>query len=410
MTDSSTELGGELEAWLEANWDPDLTVGEWWERLGTSGWAAPHWPEDAFGRGLSNADAARVAAAIRDHGAVGAPGGVGLLLAGPTIWTHGTDEQKKRFLPDILCGRVAWCQLFSEPGAGSDLAGLQARAERDGDTWRVNGQKVWTSGAHLGDLGMLLARTDRDAAKHAGITWFVVDMHQAGMETRPLRELTGRAHFDEVFMTEVVVGDDDAIGGHGNGWTVAKTTLAFERAGLGAGAAGGADTPVYPGTVVGHLERRVGDFVRRERSRRAPTMSVSVDALIDLTRRRGRQGDPLIRQRLAALYTEHQIGRLMAQRNKVLRRSGGVPGMGNIAKLRMSRLFRDAREIGLDVLGPRAMVHDYTDPAPADDAEALATAMTGLALWSPAPSIYGGTDEIQRNILAERVLGLPRDP
>ena len=400
----------QVEAFLDENWDPDLTVGEWWERLGPSGWAAPHWPVDAFGRGLSNAEAAQVGELFRRRGVLGPPGGIGLLLAGPTIWTHGTAEQKARLLPDILCGRVAWCQLFSEPGAGSDLAGLQTKAARDGDAWRVTGQKVWTSAGHLSQLGMLLARTDPGAPKHRGISWFVLDMQQPGVEIRSLRELTGRSHFDEVFLTDVVARDENVIGDLHDGWSVARTTLAFERAGLGAGSSGAAESSAFPGPAVGHLGRRAGDFVRRGGSRRAPTMSVQVDQLATLARRQGRGHEPLVRQRLAALHAEQRIGRLMAMRNKDLRRQGGVPGMGNIAKLRMSRLFREAREIGLELLGPRGTLHDYTDPMPTDDADALAAATTGLALWSPAPSIYGGTDEIQRNILAERVLGLPKEP
>jgi alkylation response protein AidB-like acyl-CoA dehydrogenase len=400
----------ELEAWLDDNWDPDLTVGEWWDRLGTSGWAAPHWPVEAHGMGLSNAEAAQVRRVLKARGVLGPPGGLGLLLAGPTIATHGTPEQVERYLPDILCGRRAWCQLFSEPVAGSDLAGLQTRAERDGEEWRVNGQKVWTSAGHVADLGMLIARTDPDAPKHRGITWFVVDMHQPGLDVRPLRELTGHALFNEVFLTEVVVHDDDVVGGLGNGWSVTKTTLAFERAGLGAGSSGAGESSAYPGTVAGHLERRAGDFVHPPTAKRAPSLSVDPDRLVELARARSAADDPRVRQRLARLHTEQQIARFMVLRNKDLRaRRAEVPGMGNIAKLRMSAMFREVRELGLELLGPRGMLHDYHDAPLPDDEDDSARATTAVALWSPAPSIYGGTDEVQRNILAERVLGLPRD-
>ncbi|MCU1375018.1 MAG: putative acyl-CoA dehydrogenase, partial [Actinomycetia bacterium] len=211
----------EVKAWLEDNWDPDLTVREWWERLGTSGWAAPTWPVEWYGKGLSTAENNQVQRTITEFGALGPPGGLGMLLAGPTIATHGTDEQKAHYLADIVTGRVGWCQLFSEPVAGSDLAGLQTRAVKDGDEWVVNGQKVWTSSAHVADIGMLMARTNTDVPKHKGITYFAIDMHQAGMDVRPLRELTGRALFNEVFMTDVRVADDAIIGGRENGWAVA---------------------------------------------------------------------------------------------------------------------------------------------------------------------------------------------
>ncbi len=228
----------ELRDWLEGSWDPDLTVGEWWERLGMSGWAAPLLPVDCYGRGLNRADAMCVARTIADFGALGAPMGMGIGLVAPTLLTHATREQLDRYLPDIVTGRRWWCQLFSEPGAGSDLAGLGTRAVRDGDVWVVNGQKVWTSGGHWADLGMLLARTEPAAPKHQGITWFALDMHQPGVEVRTLREMTGGAMFCEVFFTDAVVRDDARIGDVNNGWQVANTTLFHERAGMGAGERG----------------------------------------------------------------------------------------------------------------------------------------------------------------------------
>ncbi|HEY6531921.1 MAG TPA: acyl-CoA dehydrogenase family protein [Acidimicrobiales bacterium] len=405
-----TELIAELDTWLDANWDPQLTVRQWWERLGPSGWAAPHWPVTAYGRGLTNAETGQVRQRLRQRKVLGPPAGLGLLLAGPTIYTHGTPEQVERFLPDILCGRTAWCQLFSEPVAGSDLAGLQTRAVRDGDEWRVTGQKVWTSSGHISDLGMLIARTDPDAPKRRGITYFLVDMRQPGIDIRPLREMTGRSLFNEVFLDDVVVRDADIVGGQGHGWAVTNTTLAFERAGLGAGSSGGAEGSAFPGTVVGHLDRLAGEFTEPPSERRAPSLSVDPMALVELARLEGATGDPLLRQRLAQLWIEHQIGRYMALRGRDLRAAGtDLPGMANMAKLRMSSMFRNAREIGLGLLGARGMLHDYDDVAPVDERDAQEIRMTSLALWSPGPSIYGGTDQVQRNILAERVLGLPRD-
>ncbi|MDD9371267.1 MAG: acyl-CoA dehydrogenase family protein, partial [Acidimicrobiales bacterium] len=262
--DRTTTTGdpvADVKAWLADNWDPDLTVAEWWNRLGTSGWAVPTWPSAWFGKDLSRAEGVRVQQAIADFGALPAPGGLGLMLAGPTIVVHGDDDQKTRYLKDIVTGQKAWCQLFSEPGAGSDLAGLNSRAVKDGEEWVVNGQKVWTSGGHVADLAMLIARTDPDQPKHAGITYFVAEMDQPGIEVVPLREMTGRALFNEVFLTDARVRDDSMIGGYNNGWRVANTTLMFERSSLGAGGGSAAASLASPGTIAGDLDKRAGDFV-----------------------------------------------------------------------------------------------------------------------------------------------------
>ncbi|HZQ86090.1 MAG TPA: acyl-CoA dehydrogenase family protein [Acidimicrobiales bacterium] len=411
MTDFETEL----KAWLEENWEPDLTVREWWQRLGESGWAAPTWPVEWYGKGLSRAEGVQVSRIIRDFGALGAPGGLGLLLAGPTIATHGSDEQKERYLRDIVTGAKGWCQLFSEPGAGSDLAGLGTRAVRDGDEWAVNGQKVWTSGGQHADLGMLLARTDPDVPKHQGISYFAFDMLQPGVEVRPLREMTGRALFNEVFITDARVRDDACIGGVNNGWAVANTTLAFERAGLGAGGGGESGSAATPGTVSGDLDRRAGDFTGRrvagEGGAPASVASSQGGFIADLAKHFGKHTDPVVRQGLAKLFTLTEIGRYMTLRIK-----GGtdIPGAGNIGKLSMSEILRLQRELGLAILGPLGTLHAYgsAQRKALDDAtgEPAAALVTEMALFSPGPSIYGGTDQVQKNILGERVLGLPKEP
>jgi len=180
-TTVSDDLRSEVSDWLGENWDENLTVEQWWNRLVESGWGFPTWPEEWFGKALGRADARIVGEQFASAGALGAPGGLGSLLAAPTIMAHGSDEQKQRFLPDIASGRAGWCQLFSEPEAGSDLAGLRTTATKDGEEWIVSGQKVWTSGGHQSDLGMLIARTDPNVGKHAGITYFVIDMDQPGI-------------------------------------------------------------------------------------------------------------------------------------------------------------------------------------------------------------------------------------
>lgn len=413
-----TDAVAEVKEWLAANWDPDLTVGEWWERLGTSGWAAPMLPESAYGRGLPRSEVVRVQEALGEFGALPAPGGLGLLLAAPTIATHGSPEQQERYIRAIVTGQEAWCQLFSEPGAGSDLAGLATRAEKDGDEWIITGQKVWTSGGQIADLGMLLARTNPDAPKHQGITYFAFDMKQPGVEIRPLREMTGRALFNEVFINEARVPDSAVIGGLNNGWAVANTTLAFERAGLGAGGGSAAASTAVPGTVAGDLDKRVGDMMRgrpRGGAGGPGGMGGSYRLLLAAARQSGANTDPGVRQDLVRLHTLTEIAKYMSLRQKALRAAGGdIPGMGNIAKLSMSIILRLTRDLGLRLLGPRGMLHGYTTESnealaglPSGD---LGGIITEMALFAQAPQIYGGTDEIQHNIIGERVLGLPKEP
>jgi alkylation response protein AidB-like acyl-CoA dehydrogenase len=402
----------EVKQWLADNWDPDLTVGQWWERLGTSGWSAPTLPENCYGKGLSRAEGVQVAEAIADFGALGPPAGLGLLLAAPTIAVHGTPDQHERHVRPIVTGAKAWCQLFSEPGAGSDLAGLTTRAERDGDEWVITGQKVWTSGGQVADMGMLLARTNWDVPKHQGISWFAFNMRQPGVEVRPLREMTGRALFNEVFINEARASDADIIGGVNSGWAVANTTLTFERAGLGAGGGSAAGGAAVPGTVAGDLAKRAGDLVRARPRGGAggPAGLAGTTALLrSLAEQLGRSDDPLVRQDLARLYTLTEIGRWMTLRQKALREAGGdLPGAGNCAKLAMSQILRLSRDLGLRILGPRATLHSYDGSSL--PGSPLAAAVTDLALFAQGPSIYGGTDEIQHNIIGERVLGLPKEP
>jgi alkylation response protein AidB-like acyl-CoA dehydrogenase len=409
-----------LPDWLADNWDPDLSVAEWWERLGLSGWAAPLLPVDCYGRGLNRSDALRVAQTITEFGALPAPMGMGISLVSPTIATHGTREQIERYIPDAVTGRLSWCQLFSEPGAGSDLAGLATRAERDGDVWVVNGQKVWTSGGHVADLGMLLARTDPTVPKHQGITWFALDMHQPGVEVRPLREMTGNTMFSEVFFTDAVVRDDARIGALNNGWTVANTTLLHERSGMGARSGGqmmlGA---ARAGTVAGDLGRRAGDLVRAPRAAPRPSKEAGraspAATYIALAREFGKDSDPVVRQRLAQAHILGEITRLNTERQKAVRAAGGdIPGIANFGKLLMGHILRHNRDLGASILGARVGLHAYN----AEDRDSLADApgggaaqaMTAQVLSAQALPIFGGTDQIQRNIIGERVLGLPKEP
>jgi len=436
VTDTATDVITELQDWLNDNWDPDLTVAQWWERLGLAGWSAPSLPTNAYGRELSRADAVKVGQTIAAHGALGPPGGLGLLLAAPTIATHGTQEQIDLYVKDIVTGQQAWCQLFSEPGAGSDLAGLTTKGVKDGDEWTFNGQKVWTSGGQVADLGMLLARTNVEVPKHQGISYFALDMHQAGVDVRPLREITGHAMFNEVFISDAHAHDDALIGGMNNGWAVANTTLGFERAGLGSGGGSAAASMATPGTIAKHLDRRAGDFVPAPRAASGGGKNVakkdkgsgddgggmmamlggSAGLITELAKANGKIKDPTIRQELMKLHTLGEIGRYNNLRSRALRLSGkpDIPGGGNIAKLSMSMMLKVGREAGMRIIGPYATLHAYTPEQQEVLNKATGNpffaAVTGQALYSPAPSIYGGTDEVQHNIIGERVLGLPKEP
>jgi alkylation response protein AidB-like acyl-CoA dehydrogenase len=423
---SSTDLVDELRSWLEENWDPDLTVGQWWERLGLAGWAAPMLPADSYGRGLSRGDAMVVADTIARFGAVGAPAGMSIGLASPTIATHGTRAQIDRLIPPAVTGKIAFCQLFSEPGAGSDLAGLSTRAVRDGEIWHVNGQKVWTSGGQFADMGMLLARTDPDAPKHKGITWFAIDMHQTGVDVRPLKEMTGNAMFNEVFLTDAEVHEDNRIGDVNNGWAVANTTLFHERSGMATRAGGegmGAGRMARAGTVVGDLDKRVGDFAPRprtvtaapERKARSRSATSPAQSLIDLAREFGRLQDPVIRQKLAQSHILATLSRLNTERHKAVRAQGGdIPGIPNFGKLLTADILRHNRDLSMEILGARGTLHAYGPEGREELAElrggVAAVAATSQALGAQALPIFGGTDQIQKNIVGERVLGLPKEP
>ena len=395
---ASSELREEVRAWLADNWDPDLEVTDWWRVVAEAGWTAPHFTPEQGGRGLHRRASATVRSAFAAYGALRPPGGLGLLMAAPTILTHGTPEQVERLVPPILDGRVAWCQLFSEPGAGSDLAGLTTRAVRDGDRWIINGQKVWSSQALESDYGMLLARTDLDRPKHHGISWFAFRLDQPGVTIRPLREMTGDAVFNEVFIDNAVCDDADLIGGEGNGWSVTQTTLYFERTGIGAGGAH-AGFP-DPGPKGGMIGRRAGDAALDPVP--GGNLTLSVDDVRELARAHGRSDDPIIRQKIARLTTFTSLGAWNALRAKAEAARGGGQSVANIGKLAQTRIMKLAAEIALDILGADGMLGTPDGPGGGRYTHAFE--------FAPASSIYGGTDEIQRNIVGERSLGLPRDP
>jgi alkylation response protein AidB-like acyl-CoA dehydrogenase len=391
-------LWAEVEAWLRDNWDPDLTVDAWWRLVAAGGWTAPQFPPEQGGRGLARRSSAVVRSAFRSFGALRPPGGLGLLMAAPTILTHGTPEQIARLVPPILEGQAAWCQLFSEPGAGSDLAGLTTRATRRGDRWIVNGQKVWSSQARDANYGMLLARTDFDVPKHRGISWFALHLDQPGVTIRPLREMTGDAVFNEIFLDDAVCDDDDLVGGAGNGWAVTQTTLQFERTGIGAGGSH-AGFP-EPGRRGGMLGRRAGDAALDEAAN--DKLTLGYGDVVALAQKLGRTSDPLIRQQLARLYMYSETGVWNAQRGKAEAQRGGGQAVASIGKLSQTRIVKLGAGLATEIAGPHGLL--WGEGAP--EGGAISKAM----VFSAASSIYGGTDEIQHNIIAERTLGLPREP
>ncbi len=393
------DIEAEVCAWIDEYWDPDLTVAEWWQMLADERYSHPMLPEEAGGRGWSRDLAQAVLRAIASKDALGPPAGLGMMLAAPTIAAHGTPEQIQRYIPPILNGQQSWCQLFSEPGAGSDLAGLQAKADRDGDEWIVNGQKVWTSGGQVADMGMLIARSDSDLPKHQGITYFAFDMHQEGVEVVPLTEMTGRAMFNEVFITDGRVHNDAIIGDKSNGWRVANTTLMFERSHLGSGTVPVATAGA--GSVMRQLSRRAGEFTQHKRGESGiPAIGLALfDRLRDLATKLGRTEDPVLRQQMMELYSLITVNRYNMLRAKAGQARTG--GEGNLGKLMVSELNRQFREVGNAVVGAEGML---------GESEVVDGWVQEVTLFSPAPAIYGGTDQVQRNIIGERVLGLPKEP
>jgi alkylation response protein AidB-like acyl-CoA dehydrogenase len=382
---------------VDREWSRDRTLDQWWAAMADAGLSFPHWPADAGGRGWSRDQVAERNRVFKAAGVIGPPRGLGVLMGGPIVIDHGTADQRARFLPALASGREGWCQLFSEPGAGSDLASLATRAVRDGDQWIVTGQKVWTSGATDAARGMLVARTDPSVPKHRGLSYFVVDMRQPGIEIRPLRQMNWAAHFSEVFISEAVVDDADRISDIGNGWAMAVATLAYERSGLSDLGGVGGPMPAA-GALAGQLDRSVGDLVDEHRARLRSAadddaeMAASFGALLALGRARSRDGDALVRQRLARQWTDEAIS--TAGR----RRTGGV---ASVAKLAWSESLKRARDLGPELLGPAGTL--VFDDAP-DGGRTIA-----MTLSVPSASIAGGSDEIQRNVIAERSLGLPKD-
>ncbi|MBL6620469.1 MAG: acyl-CoA dehydrogenase family protein [Ilumatobacteraceae bacterium] len=351
-----------------------------------AGLAWVHFPEGLGGLGFRPDLNREIEKRMRSAGAAAAdPTSFFQALAGPTIVTHGSEEQKRRFLRPMFTGEERWCQLFSEPGAGSDFAGLATRAVRDGDEWIVNGQKVWNTLAHLADWGMLVTRTDPESPKHRGMTYFAVDMRAPGVEVRPLRQITGEAEFNEVYLTDTRIPDDQRIGAEGEGWRVALTTLMNERTAIGSGGAG-SSKPVRGGPA--------NDAVR-------------IWADLDATERTETR-----KARLMELWVRGEVARLTNLRAAESLRTGNPGPEGSVAKLEFANLNKELYDFCIDLLGAAGMVdYDYTFRRPTElDATGASKSPQYAFLRVRANSIEGGTSEILKNIIGEQVLGLPGEP
>jgi len=389
-TMSEQELRERTRALL-AEVHPETTDGiRFREAQYRHGLAWVHFPEGYGGLGLSPKMNGVVHDEITRHSKVvhnDPPASIiGIGMGAPVVLTYGSEEMKQRLLPKIFSGEEVWCQLFSEPSAGSDVAGLATRAVRDGDDWILNGQKVWITVAHLARWAMLLARTNPDAPKHDGLSYFVLDMHAPGVEVRPLYQITGEAEFNEVFLTDVRIPHHQMLGREGQGWRVAITTLMNERVAIGSGGSkrkGGGTN---------------GQLLKLWKQRQPGALSAGQEALL--------------RDRVTRCYIENELGRLTAQRARAAQKAGNPGPEGSVSKLAMAEINKHTWETAIDVLGARGLAFDagYELRQSAGGADSLEAQAQYWFLRSRANSIEGGTSEIMRNILGERVLGLPGEP
>ena len=424
----------EAGLWLEENFDAGLTVCSWWSLLANVGLAQPHWPVAWGGLGWGADEIGELSCYFAEVGAIGGPTGLGTLMGGPVILAFGSDEQKRRLLPPLARGTEGWCQLFSEPGAGSDLASLSTKAQRDGEEWIISGQKVWTSGAADSARGMLITRTDHDVPKHRGMTYFIIEMRQPGIEIRPIKQMNGRSHFSEVFFNEARVPDADRIGAVNDGWAVATATLGFERSGLSApDGVPGLRPPA--GELAGYLDRTIQEL--RSNGGPGEAGNVKVDlpdetgglasTLRAVAQSTGANRNPIARQRLVGVEVTERLASYGAQRGAAAQAAGAQPGPGaSLAKLAWTQGLGRARDTGTSILGAHGMLVNDESEEPLLEEGTIEHPFFGegsiqhrflgegtiqhFALTIPSARIAGGSDEVQRNIIGERVLGLPRDP
>ena len=399
-TINEADVRAEVRAWLAANWDPDLPLVAWRNKVVDSGWGMPQWPEAWHGRGLPLGLVRAVEEEFANVGAVGVARSGVRLLAAATLLEHGTDRQKEKYLRRILTGEDTWCQLFSEPGSGSDLAGATTRADLHGDVWLINGQKVWTTSAHHANYGLLLARTDWDVPKHDGMSFFVIEIRQPGVDVQPLKQMNGHASFNQVFFTDARVSTDSLVGRVGDGWKVAMTTLAHERRG-----ADGLNAPARRGGRTGRIyeeERRELETANQP-YKWYPQRAGRVDLILERAKETSASSDPHVRQEIAKLMIMAKSAEWTSRRARAAQQQGRPQGPeGSLGKLAASHVARACARVHTLMTGTDALLTGPESPRNGIIAEILVSV--------PAISIAGGTDEIQRNIIAERVLELPKEP
>lgn len=394
------EIRQDVRTWLAANWDPNLDLTHWRELLADSGWGAPDWPSDYFGRDLDPQLSAVVDEELAHIGAIGAAHSGVRMLAAVTLLAHADHKQKQRYLRPILTGAEHWCQLFSEPGSGSDLAGATTRADLQGDEWIINGQKVWNTSAHHADFGLLLARSDWDEPKHKGLSYFVLDMRQPGVEVRQLKQMNGHASFNEVFFTDARVPRTNLIGQPGDGWQIAMTTLAYERRSFDRPRNPAAKT-ASPAPIYRQYQKELE--IANEPYKWYPQRAGRVDLILQRANDTGAINDPVLRQDIARLHILASSAHWTAQRARAAQKAGKPQGPeGSLGKLAASHIGRLAAQVHTHISANDALLTGKDSPMEGTIAEVLVS--------TPAGSIAGGTDEIQRNIIAERVLGLPKEP
>jgi alkylation response protein AidB-like acyl-CoA dehydrogenase len=398
MTEASVRA--DVRAWLEENWRTDYGLVEWRNKLIDSGWGVPTWPVDWFGKAMPAALAAIVEEEFQRLNVVGVAKTGIRRLAAATLLAHGTHAQKAQFLRRSLSGEDSWCQLFSEPGSGSDLAGATTRADFRGNRWVINGQKVWTTSAHHADWGLLLARTDFDKPKHQGLTYFVINMHQAGVDVHPLRQMNGHASFNQVFLTDAEVLPEHLVADVGKGWAVATTTLMHERREADGVRNWGRSSP---GTGRIYDEERAENATVMEPYKWYPQRAGRVDLVIERARKAGVNGDPVVRQEIAKLLVMSKSAEWTARRARAAQMQGKPQGPeGSLGKLASSHVARAAARVHTMISGADAML--------SGEDGAMGGVIAEILVSVPAGSIAGGTDEIQRNIISERVLGMPKEP
>jgi alkylation response protein AidB-like acyl-CoA dehydrogenase len=389
----------EVRDWLQKNWDPNLGLVEWRNKLCDSGWGAPHWPKEWYGRDLPVGLVPVVDEEFARIGAVGVAKAGIRTLAAATILAHGSKLHKEQFLRRILTGEDTWCQLFSEPGSGSDLAGAVTRADLKGNKWVINGQKVWNTSAHKANYGLLLARSDWDARKHKGLTYFIIDMKQPGVEVYPLKQMNGHASFNQVFFKDAVIEPEYMLENTGDGWTVATTTLMHERRG-----ADGMRALATGGSRQGRIyeEEKAEVATTMEPYKWYPQRAGRVDLVIPRAKETGRINDPVVRQEIARLLIMSKSAEWLARRARTAQEQGRPQGPeGSLGKLISSHVARAAARVHTAITGADALLSGEDGPLNGTIAEILISV--------PACSIAGGTDEIQRNIISERVLKMPKE-